>query len=242
MTKLIVATAIIFQLIGLSPVHAQYQVDSVVHILGDRVIKTSQQVDHLSNTLLRTYMSTDQKENVKLEGLKDFSKFDSEDKLIFRSTSQWNAVIEDWEEAEKTEIKFDENARAIIFRTSRRDDRGGWEQASLDSVIYYKDSIETFSFEESELATKNVSYLDAQENDYLTINFQWNKQNKKWNSWAKTDFVHRENGAIEESSTYLWQAGGGYRVRKLRIYLPTVRKDQLAVLSTAVMNRDGNPN
>ncbi len=206
-TKLILALTIIFQMIWCSAVHAQYQVDSVVHILEDRIFKTSQQIDHATNTVMRTYTSTDPKNNVQLESLRDFSQFNSDDKLILRSTSQWNTLIKDWEKAEKTEIEFDDNGRNIIVRESRGDDKDGWGQVSLDSVIYYKDSIEGFSYAELELATKSVVYLDKNENGNLSINYRWNKQSNVWDPSMKTDFEYRENGMIEESSTYHWKGG-----------------------------------
>lgn len=206
-TTLILALTIIFQIIGFSPAHAQYQVDSVVHILEDRIFKTSQQIDHAANTVMRTYTSTDSKNNVQLESLRDFSQFNSDDKLILHSTSQWNILTKGWEKAEKTEIEFDDNGRNIIVRELRGDDMEGWGQVSLDSVIYYKDSIEGFSYAELELATKSVVYLDKNENGNVSINYRWNKQRNVWDPSMKTDFEHRENGMIEESSTYHWKGG-----------------------------------
>ena len=190
----------------------QYQLDSVVRNWSHydmRVDISTQRYDHENRTLISQHEVRGE-DPTPDEGSRHYVRYDDRGNEVEYIDSYWNVVKNAWIEREKRTKSYDAQDRMVCYAEYEMRN-GTWlglarVEHSFEDEVYTTTEYQGQG-EDWIPVYKNVGLFNDNDQDVLTMNYQWDTVAGDWGYWMKSENTYSQDTLINESARYIWKDG-----------------------------------
>ena len=136
-------------------------------------------------------------------GTKEIIQFDAEEKELSKEKFKYNISTGNWNKDYKSVTTYEKNKKieeTYMAEENKWTEYMKYEKENTnDSETYI---IYNFKNKKCNTSTKTYTLLNKNKKDNIIELYTWNKNNKKWELEAKTEYTYNQEGKLEETVIY----------------------------------------